>query len=408
MTAPPSKSYTHRAVIAAALSKGVSHLSSPLYCDDTIATLRGCCSLGAKAQRHVERLTVVGSTPLTAPEKAIDCGDSASTLRFLTAVATLADGKTVLTGSERLRTRPVGPLVEALKQLGVDCDSEGNHPPVTITGKLNGGNASLPGNISSQFLTGLLLACPNAPDDTTIILTTPLESRPYVTLTTSVIQKHGISIKTTRDQHVFEIPGNQRYRPSPHVIPGDFSSAAFLMVAAAVTQSHVVIENLAIDQPDKEIITIMRKMGVRIRHHNGRVEILGGHLTGTQLDARDTPDLVPPCAVLAACSEGETRIWGAERLRIKESDRLSALTLELRKLGVRIWEHEDGLTIRGPGTLQGTRVNSHSDHRIAMACTIVGLKAEGQTEVIHGECVDKSYPEFYQDLNRLGGCVIAR
>jgi 3-phosphoshikimate 1-carboxyvinyltransferase len=180
------------------------------------------------------------------------------------------------------------------------------------------------------------------------------------------------------------------------------------MVAAAVTQSHIVIENLAIDQPDSEIVRIMRKMGVNIRYSNDRVEMLGGKLTGAQLDARDTPDLVPPCAALAALSEGDTRIWGAERLRIKESDRLRALTSELRKLGVRMWEHEDGLTIRGPGILKGTLVDSHNDHRIAMACTIVGLKAEGQTEIIHGECVEKSYPEFYRDLNRLGGCVSVR
>jgi 3-phosphoshikimate 1-carboxyvinyltransferase len=149
-------------------------------------------------------------------------------------------------------------------------------------------------------------------------------------------------------------------------------------------------------------------MGVRIRYSNDRVEMLGGTLTGAQLDARDTPDLVPPCAALAAFSEGETRIWGAERLRIKESDRLSALTSELRKLGVRIWDHEEGLTIRGPSKLKGTRVDSHNDHRIAMACTIAGLKAEGKSEIIHGECVDKSYPEFYKDLNRLGDCVIVR
>jgi 3-phosphoshikimate 1-carboxyvinyltransferase len=353
-------------------------------------------------------LAVEGSTQLPAPEKAIDCGDSASTLRFLTAVASLADGKTVLTGSERLRKRPIGPLVEALIQLGAECYSIGNYPPVTVSSRLNGGHASLPGNISSQFLTGLLLACPKATDDTTLTLTTPLESRPYVTLTTSVIQQHGIRVKTSRDQNVFEIPGNQRYKPSRHVIPGDFSSAAFLMVAAAVTQSHIVIENLAIDQPDSEIVSIMRKMGVNIRYRNDRVEMLGGKLTGAQLDARDTPDLVPPCAVLAALSEGETRIWGAERLRIKESDRLRALTSELRKLGVRMWEHEDGLTIRGPGKLKGTRVDSHNDHRIAMACTIVGLKADSQTEIIHGECVEKSYPEFYRDLNRLGGCVSVR
>ena len=361
--------------------------------------------MGAKARKHAGILTVEGSTHLTAPQMAIDCGDSASTLRFLTALATLADGKTVLSGSARLRKRPIGPLVDALKQLGVDCHSNGNYPPATVSSRLNGGQASLPGNISSQFLTGLLLACPQAPGNTTITLSSPLESRPYVTLTTSVIKKHGICIKTSRGPHVFEIPGNQRYKPARHDIPGDFSSAAFLMVAAAITQSHLVIENLPIDQPDSEIITIMRKMGVRIRHNSDRVEVLGGKLNGAQLDVRDTPDLVPPCAALAAFSEGETRIWGAERLRIKESDRLSALTSELRKLGVQIWEHEDGLAIRGPGRLTGTRVDSHNDHRIAMACAVVGLKAEGQTEIANGECVDKSYPEFYRDLNRIGGCV---
>jgi len=406
IAAPPSKSYSHRCIIAASLSKGKSLIASPLFCDDTYATIKACTALGVSIKQADNSLEVVGPSQLKAPRAAIDCGESGSTIRFLAAVAALAKGKTVLTGSPGLLGRPIGPIVEALQQLGVDCTSNDGFPPVTVFGGgIRGGSASLVGDVSSQFVTGLLLACPMAERDTEIKLTTPLESKPYVELTIDVIRRHGVKMQASKGLRRFTIPGGQQYSPGNHSVPGDYSSASFLLVAAAITGSRIRVENLQPDQPDIAIIDILERMGADINVSDGVVEVSGGSLRGVDIDARDIPDLVPPCTVLACFSSGTTRILHAGRLRIKESDRLATLPSELRKMGAKIIEGEEGLTIRGPCELKGGRVSSSNDHRIAMACAVAALKARDKTEILGVECVDKSYPSFFEDLKKLGGDV---
>ena len=406
MCAPPSKSYTHRAIIAASLAEGRSHIRSPLYADDTIVTIEACKSFGVSIIQSETELNITGSSELKTPAKGIDCGDSASTIRFLTPVAALTRGRTVLDGSAGLRRRPIGPLVNALGKLGVQCTSNNGFPPVTVFGGgLRGGRTSLVGDVSSQFVTGLLFACPLAEGDTEVVLTTPLESKPYVRLTIAILRSHGIEVDASRGLRRFNIPGKQRYMSRDHEVPGDFSAAAFLLAAAAMTNSDVVVKGLSLNQPDSEIVNILAKMGASVEVKGDSVRVSSRKLRGIDIDARDIPDLVPICAALACVSEGTTHIFGAKRLRIKESDRLSAISSELLKMGGYVVEEAEELIIKGPSVLYGATIDPHGDHRIAMACAIAGLRARGKTKILEAECVDKSYPGFFEDLERLGAKV---
>ncbi len=407
--APPSKSYTHRALIAATLTRGETHIESPLFCKDTEATMRACRSLGAEIVASKGSIFVNGPLKLRAPDEPIDCRESGSTMRFLTPVAALAEGTTVLTGGPSLLRRPVGPLVDALQDLGVDCNSTDGYPPVIVKGGLAGGRTSIVGDVSSQFITGLLLACPLAEDDTEIHVSTPLESKPYVRLTLSLLRKHGVTVNASSNLRSFRIPGQQHYAATDHKVPGDYSSAAFLMAAAAITSSSVIIGNLTQepDQPDREILSILRRMGARVEAKATSVYVEGRSLRGVEVDCRDIPDLVPVTAALGCKAAGVTRILKAGRLRLKESDRLESVT-ELRKFGAVVEQRQGTLTVEPPPQLRGAKVDPHGDHRIAMACTLLGLAADGETLVLGAECVDKSYPGFFEDIRRLGGSVAVR
>ena len=404
--APPSKSYTHRLIITATLTQGRTLIDSPLICEDTEATFKACECFGAEVVRGRGSMIVYGPAKLKAPDEPIDCGESGSTMRFLIPVAALADGKTVLTGSLGLLRRPVGPLVDALRDLGVSCTFEKGYPPVVVKGGLAGGRTSIVGDVSSQFITGLLLACPLARKDTEVSVSTPLESRPYIRLTLRILKRYGIKVNASEGLRRFRIPGQQHYAATDHLVPGDYSSAAFLLAAAAVTGSSVIVRNLSQepDQPDSDIRDILQKMGARVETTRETVEVKGGRLEGIEVDARDIPDLVPVMAALGCKASGTTRIVRAGRLRLKESDRLSAIT-ELRRFGAMIREEEGGLTVKAPRVLKGAEVESHNDHRIAMACAVLGLVSEGETQIRGAECVAKSYPRFFDDLRSLGGNV---
>jgi 3-phosphoshikimate 1-carboxyvinyltransferase len=414
--APSSKSFSHRAIIAATLCQETTCITAPLDCDDVNATLQACRLLGAHVEKRGHEVSITGPVKLRAPSRGIDCGESASTLRFLIPVAALAQGRTVLLSGPQLLRRPVGPLVAALRKLGVDCVSSGGYPPVIVDGgQLAGGVTSIRGDVSSQFVTGLLFAAPLAEAQTEIKVTTRLESRPYASLTLDVLRSHQIVVDATRGLRYFKVPGKQRYRPAVHTVPGDYSSASFLMAAAVLTGSSIVVENLVPNQPDSMITSLLRQMGAPVEEVDNQVRVDGqtgaggrkedGGLRGIEVDARDIPDLVPVIAAVGCRAIGETRIVGAKRLRIKESDRLSSLGQELQKFGARVTQDDDSLTVNAPSTLVGARVDSHGDHRIAMACSVLGLVSKGTTEVEHAECVSKSYPKFYEDLRHLGGRV---
>lgn len=409
-SAPPSKAYTHRALVAASLSEGQNIIKKALICDDTLATVQACSLLGADIRKVKEDFVVNGTSKPATPEDIIHCRDSGSTLRFLTPVCALVEGVTVLTGNEGLRRRPMEPLLAALKQLGVRCHSardDGRPPVIVFGGGIKGGKASIRGDVSSQFISGLLFASPKAQSDTEIFLTTKLESKPYVEMTLDVLGDHGVKVEASEDFRRFSVPAKQEYKPFNRVVPGDYSSAAFLLAAAAVTNSRVKVTNLQREtlQGDRVIVKILDEMGVQLDVGGDYVEVKGVRqkLKGIKVDVRDTPDLAPVCAILACLAHGKSIINGARRLRFKESDRIVSISEELRKMGGKIKEAEEKLVIEGTGKLQGAELNSHNDHRIAMACAVAALRAQGTT-LIHGiECVKKSYPNFVEDLRSLGG-----
>lgn len=415
VNAPASKAYTHRALVAASLSEGRSLIKKGLVCDDTLATVQACCMLGADVKTVKEDFVVNGTPKPATPEDIIHCKDSGSTLRFLTPVCALAEGITVLTGNEGLRKRPMEPLLAALKQLGVRCHSardDGRPPIIVFGGGIRGGKASIRGDVSSQFISGLLFTCPKAQSDTEIILTNKLESKPYVEMTLDILGDHGIKVEVSDGFRRFSVPAKQQYKPFNHVVPGDYSSAAFLLAAAAVTNSHVKVINLQRKtlQGDRVIVKILEEMGVQLNVGGDYVEVEGvkQKLKAREVDVRDTPDLAPVCAVLACLSQGKSVINGASRLRLKESDRIASISEELKKMGGKIEEAGDRLVIEGTGKLRGAELDAHNDHRIAMACAVAALRAEGTT-LIHGiECVEKSYPNFVEDLRALGGEVHVR
>jgi 3-phosphoshikimate 1-carboxyvinyltransferase len=411
--APPSKAYTQRMLIAAALAHGTSKISGPLISDDTAAALRAVKALGAKVKAVEDCWTVEGAQPFKGAKDPIDCGESGATLRFTMPVAALAPEPSVFVLGKSLEQRPIAPLLQSLRQLGVEAYHQrldGKASIVVKGGGITGGKTSMRGDVSSQFISGLMFACPLARADTEITLTTPLESKGYVKMTQVVLAEHGIKIHISEDFDRLRIPSNQTYQPCSHRVPGDFSSAAFLLAAAAVTSSDVSVKNLCYEavQGDKAVLDVLKRMGVDGKVCPDRVEVAGegGLLRAVDVDARDIPDLVPVCAVLACYAKGTSKIHDAYRLRYKESDRLLSLYLELTKMGAQIAMAEGSLTVEGPCALHGAVVDPHNDHRIAMACAVAALGASGETRVQNAECVRKSYPRFFSDLRVLGVDVV--
>jgi 3-phosphoshikimate 1-carboxyvinyltransferase len=411
--APPSKSYTQRMLIAASLSQGTSRISGPLVSDDTEATMRAVKALGAKVNVAKGCWTVEGASQFKGAKKPIDCGESGATLRFMIPVTALATESSVFLLGKSLEARPVEPFLQSLKQLGAETSIEkvGGRSSIKVHGGgIAGGKTSIRGDVSSQFISGLLFACPLARKDTEITLTTPLESKGYVQMTSEVLAKHGIEVIASEDFRQIRIPSGQIYKSCDDRVPGDFSSAAFLLAAAAITRSEVTVANLdySLVQGDKAIISILKQMGVQGKVCSNQIEIEenGDLLEAIDVNAKDTPDLVPVCAALACYANGTSRIHEAQRLRLKESDRLSSLYLELRKMGADIAVNEDSLTVKGPCKLHGTDINPHNDHRIAMACAVAALGAEGETVIRDSECVKKSYPRYFIDLSSLGANIV--
>ena len=405
--APPSKSYTQRMVIAAAMSSGVSKISNPLLSEDTEATLRAVKALGAKVTVAEGCWSIQGVRALKASKEPIDCGESGATLRFMIPVAALAKGSSTLIFQGSIEKRPVEPLLASLSELGAKAHvgKFGDKAAVFVEGGgIVGGETSIRGDVSSQFISGLMFACPLAKVDTEIMLTSPLESADYVKMTEAVLTNHGIKVPA-HENHI-HIPANQTYTPSDGRVPGDFSSAAFLLAAAAITNSKVQVNNLDYGtiQGDKAIMGILKHMGVngKVCADNVEIEGTGSLLKPIEVDAKNIPDLVPAIAVLACYSKDVSHIFGARRLRLKESDRLESLYLELTKMGAKITINNDGLIIEGGLPLHGAVIDPHKDHRIAMACAVAALGAEGETTIQNAECVRKSYPQFFTHLKQVG------
>ncbi len=406
VTAPPSKSYTHRAIIIGSLAKGGSIIQNPLISDDTMASVEACRKIGAEIKifDKNKKIQITGiSGKLKTPKEVIDVRNSGTTLRIMTSIGGLCRGKVILTGDESIRRRPMQPLLDALEQLGVRTTSVDGKPPVTVQGPLRGGDCRIRGDISSQFISGLLISAPLAANDTKIEIITELKSKPYIDLTLDVIKKFDGRIEVKNNN--FYVNGNQTYKGGIYRIEGDYSSAAFILAAAALTESEVTIKNLLRDskQGDRRIIEILKNMGVDLKTKENELIIKGdGKLSGIEIDLSQNPDLVPIVSVLGSFAKGKTIIKNVEHLRYKECDRLKAMSNELEKMGARIKEGRDYLWIKGIKSLKGARVHGWNDHRVVMALAIAGLRAEGETNIDTAESISVSFPEFVDCLRQLG------
>lgn len=404
VTAPPSKSELHRAIICAALSRGVCAIYPIVLSNDVLATINAIKAFGASVEFVDGRLLINAKNMFTLDHPTIDCNESASTLRFLIPLASISGTKVTLTGSGTLSKRPIDTYLHLLPKLGVDIHTEDGSIPVTVNGKLKAGKIELPGNISSQFITGLLFVLPLLSSDSEIILTTPLESEGYVDMTISVMKKFSVKVEKTKTG--FFIKGNQTYKATDYKTEGDWSSAAFWILAGALG-GNIEISGLDLRsrQPDKNILHVMSRFGVRMAYKDNKLKVHGGSLKATDVYLAQFPDLAPVLAVTAAKAVGLTKIWGASRLKIKESNRIDSLCKNLKKMSVNTEAISDGLLVSGASLFKESKVDGFNDHRIVMAMAVAGSCAKGKITITDTQCVHKSYPEFFEDFEKLGGIV---
>lgn len=403
VTPPPSKSAAHRGIICAALAKGAGRITPFAESDDMRATIGAMRALGASIRAEDGALLVNGTDTFRNVSGTIDCLESGSTLRFLIPIAAVCGADFTFEGHGRLPKRPIGPYLDCLPKAGVTCLTEGGLP-LSIRGALRPGTFTLPGNISSQFITGLLLALPLLDGDSRIRLTTPLESVGYIDLTLDVLHAFGIEIRQTADG--YDVPGKQRYTPRDFTVEGDWSQAAFWLAAGALG-GPVTVRGMRTDskQGDKAIVDLLEQFGARITRGPDGVTAAVAPLHGIAIDAAQIPDLVPILAATACFASGTTTIQNAARLRIKESDRLHTIAVGLTALGARIEELPDGLVIRGPlsSITEPPVLDGAGDHRIVMALSVAAAHTVCGAKISGAEAIRKSYPAFFADFHTLGG-----
>lgn len=408
---PSSKSQTLRALLFASLAQGKSFLVSPLVANDVETMVQACRMLGAKIFKQEEGIEVegVGGRPAL-PENVIDAGNSGIALRFLGAVSALSEGYTVITGDLSLRSnRQVGPLLKGLSQLGAFAVSTRNNgmAPIVVKGPMHAGKVDIDGQ-DSQPVSALLIAAAFLEGMTEIYVRDPGE-KPWVDMTLHWLRK--LSVPVYCEEHrYYRVQGIPKYPGFEMAISGDFSSAAFPLVAALITQGEVLVGNLDIDDPqgDKRLLTTLKEMGasLQIDTKERRVSLSPSSCPeGRTIDVNDMIDALPILAVVGCFAQGKTRLVNALSARYKESDRIFAICKELSKMGARIKELEDGLEI-SPAALKGAVVSSHGDHRIAMALAVAGMAASGQTRIEEAECIGKTYASFASQMQELGGRVL--
>lgn len=387
VTVPPSKSVTHRKIICAALATGISRIENLSMSKDISATIEAMKALGAEISVKGNSAVVKGIE--NPPKKAeIDCGESGSTLRFLIPVVCALGVNTRFIGRGKLPQRPITPYLSELSKNGITFDYN-NTMPFEVCGKLTAGDYEIDGNISSQFVTGLLLALPLIDGKSQIILRSRLESKPYADLTLSSLKESGVEIKEIKNG--YEVVGKQNFQPISCKIEGDYSQAAFFKVANTIGSSveiHGLNEKSI--QGDKQIVEICEK----VRYNQ---------MKAFECDCSDIPDLVPALAVLASFCNGTTELANAARLKIKESDRLETTADFINRLGGKVTVYPDKLVIEGVGELKGGEIDSHNDHRIAMAAAVASTRTAGKVIINEAECVSKSYPNFFDVFNSIGG-----
>ncbi|HVN25066.1 MAG TPA: 3-phosphoshikimate 1-carboxyvinyltransferase [Syntrophorhabdales bacterium] len=401
VAAPPSKSMMGRALAAALLANGTSRIYNPSFCDDAMSALGIIKALGARIEAREGVLAIhgTGKQALIAKGTVLDCGESGLCMRMFTPIAALQDKEITLLASGSLGKRPMD-MVEELLPLGASCTTDHGHAPIKVRGPMKGGHVSINGAVSSQLLTGLLMALPFCEQDS-LMKVTHLKSSPYVQMTIGLLEKFGIRIEHDARFEEFFVKGNQVFLSSDYIVEGDWSGASFLLVAGALTGSVTVTGlDLRSFQADRAILQILTGAGASVQPEKDRITVRKGFLNAFECDATDCPDLFPPLVALASGCEGKSVIHGLHRLKHKESDRAAALASEFQKLGISIRMMGNALEVQG-GNVREAMVDAHNDHRIAMSCAVAALRADGRVGVNGEESVAKSYPDFFSDLESI-------
>ena len=398
LNAPASKSMTQRAIAAGLQTPGITSIYNPAFCNDTNSALEAARKLGAEVVEYEDHIKVAGG--LSSYSRRINCGESGLVMRMFAPLAAMKTHKITFMGEGSLRNRPVQMIEEALSQLGVEVRTNNGLLPFSLEGPIRGGKLLIDGSVSSQLLTGLLMTLPLMEEDSEIQVRN-LKSRPYISMTIDLLREFGIRIEN-RDFETFLIKGGQEFHPVEYLVEGDWSNCAFLLVAGAIAgEIHLEGLNLKSLQADRAILEALRKAGAEPGMDHGYVSVLKSELRAFDFNATDCPDLFPPLAALAAYCKGTSRITGLSRLVHKESNRALSIQKVLTKLGIQLSLQDDVMQITG-GEIRAATINPQNDHRIAMMAAVMALGSKRPVRILHADCVDKSYSDFYFHLEKLG------
>ena len=400
---PSNKSYTHRAIFLASLAMDKSIIKNILKSEDTNATINTCKNFGVEINDAGNDITVTSSTELKIRSNTIDAANSGTTIRIAAAIASLANDKITLTGDSSLKKRPMKPLLDALESLGALCTSSDGSPPISVKGRIKGGEVKIPGNISSQFISALMITGPKLENGLVINISSKLVSKPYIDATIVMMKKFGVNVEVKTPYKKYIIP-EQNYRATTITIPSDFSSLALLLVAAVLLGDNLTIKAStgSMPQADEAIIDILEIMGVIITLNKNTIKIKSPEkLDGGKFDLSNSPDLIPAIAILSLKASKPIEIFNVEHARYKETDRIAIIARELSKLGIKVEEKKDGLILSNSDNLNSADLNSENDHRLFMAFCIAGMYI-GDCTISDPESVEVSYPNFISEMKRLG------
>jgi len=400
---PSNKSYTHRAIFLASLADGKSIIKNILRSGDTNATINACKNFGVEIKDVGNDITVSSTGELKIHSNTIDAANSGTTIRIATAISALLNDKIVLTGDSSLKKRPMQPLLDALESLGAKCSSSNGNPPISVSGTIKGGEVKIPGNISSQFISALMITAPKLENGLILNIQGKLVSKPYIDATITMMKKFGVEVETKTPYKKYIIP-EQNYKATTLTIPSDFSSLALLLSAAVLLGEDLTIQisTGSMPQADEAIIDILEIMGVVITLDKNTIKIKSPEkLDGGKFDLSNSPDLIPAIAILALKTSKPIEIFNVEHARYKETDRIAVIARELAKLGIKVKEKKDGLVLNNSDNLTGADLNSENDHRLFMAFCIAGMYV-GNCTISHPESVEISYPNFISEMKRIG------
>ena len=400
VTPPPSKSHTHRAFLLSSLSSRTCDVTNALNSYDTAATLNAVKAMGTDVKRMCGKVRITGGE-LHAPAGIVDADNSGTTMRLFTGIASMFDSPVTITGDASLRTRPMGPLLDALTEMGVRCTSADGKAPLTVHGPNMGGNVNVRGDVSSQFISSLMMVAPMLPNDTNILIKGDISSRPYVDITASMMSRFGAHIAFGDNK--ITVTGGTGYDGCNIRVPADLSSAAFPLTAGALGGS-VTVKGIDMDDPqgDKRIIDILKVAGADVSVKGNEVSVSSGPLNGSDVNMKDIPDLFPIVAALLSTAKGRSVLHGAPQLKFKESDRIESTVNMLKALGADIEGTEDGCVINGVRRLNGGTIDHREDHRILMASVVASLVCENEVSMVRSRCYDVSYPLFLEQMKKLG------